>query len=57
MRGHGFQVRDVLLEDAADITFVLRESTSQLRDADHNNDPCKASRWLANKTPATALPL
>ncbi|KZK84933.1 hypothetical protein PsAD13_01467 [Pseudovibrio sp. Ad13] len=52
MRGRGFQVRDVLLEDAADITFVLRESTSQLRDADHNNDPCKAS----NKTTATALP-
>ncbi|KZL15302.1 hypothetical protein PsAD26_01143 [Pseudovibrio sp. Ad26] len=46
-----FKVRDALLEDAADATFVLRESMCQLCHVDHKNDSGQASGWLVNKTP------
>ncbi|GHB37390.1 hypothetical protein GCM10007094_28390 [Pseudovibrio japonicus] len=48
-------VRDAGPGDADGAVRVLRESISRLCEADHENEPGEASRWLANKTVDTFL--
>ncbi len=50
-----FEVRNALAADASAAVRVLRESISQLCEADHKNEPGEVSGWLANKTTDTFL--
>ncbi|MEM6296720.1 MAG: GNAT family N-acetyltransferase, partial [Myxococcota bacterium] len=43
-------VREAMLEDAAAIVAVLRQSITVLCVADHGNDAAALADWLANKT-------
>jgi len=49
------QIRPARADDAIAACDVLRRSITELCEADHENDPARLARWLANKTPDCVL--
>ena len=47
------KIRAAVLEDAIDVSKVVRMSIEKLCVADHQGDKAILDRWLANKTPET----